>query len=280
MRPTRDLTGQRFGRLVALRPVKGPTGHTMWECRCDCGGSNVVLAANLYRDNTRSCGCLGAETHKTHGQSSTRLYKVWSSMKHRCSNPNDASYEIYGGRGIAVCDGWQSFEGFRAWASVSGYRQGLTLERVDADGNYEPGNCTWIPKSAQSNNTSRSRRITFRGGTRTLKDWAIALDVPYARLFGRLKLGWSIERAFTEPPTPRDRAHTRPIEHDGRSQSVASWGRDLGIPSKTIHSRLARGWTIEAALRTPVRKRATGKPVYVAPARGMLDGTALNEGVA
>ena len=203
MPPALELVGMKFGRLTVAGMVS-EAGRRSWICDCDCGRRNPKpISGYALKAGIRTCcGCTtGAHLGmKTHGMSHTRLYKVWSSMKHRCSNPNDASYALYGGRGIYVCDEWQSFEGFRTWALESGYEKGLTLERLDSDGPYAPPNCTWVPKGEQSNNTSRSRRITFRGETRTLKDWAIALGIPYARLQGRIYRGWGVEEAFTAPP--------------------------------------------------------------------------------
>lgn len=132
----------------------------------------------------------------SHGQCQTKIYKVWCSMKHRCSNSNDPYYHNYGGRGIKVCEAWQSFEPFCEWAMKNGYQHGLTIERKANDKGYSPENCTWVPKPEQSNNTRRCKVIEYGGERHNIKDWAIKMEMPYHRLQGRLKRGWNIERAL------------------------------------------------------------------------------------
>lgn len=200
MRKMRNLTGEKFGRLLCMATLDERTrnGHVQWKCKCDCGKETTVTVGNLSTGNTKSCGCI-ENGKKTHGQSSTNLYKVWSSMKHRCSNPNDKSYAIYGGKGISVCDDWLSFQRFNNWAQESGYEAGLTLERANNNKNYCPENCTWIPKGKQSENTSRCKVITYGGRTMILMHWSKHLNVPYSLLQSRLKRGWSVEKTLTTP---------------------------------------------------------------------------------
>ena len=197
---------------------------------------------------------------KTHGMSKAKLYKVWRSMKARCQNPNDASYRIYGARGIAVFPAWNLFKPFLSWATANGYREGLTIERVDNDSGYCPTNCTWIPKAEQSSNTRRCKLITWRGQTKILKAWARTLGLPYCVIQTRLtKYGWSIDAAFTRPVLAPNRRNVRVIEHNGEARSIAEWARFLGIPYGTLHNKLNRGESI----RQLVQER-TGKPVYIA----------------
>jgi hypothetical protein len=161
----KDLTGQRFGRLVALTFEKRPQG-AWWHCRCDCGGTAVVRGAMMTRGNTSSCGCIQREQlaarnrkHDLHGQGP---YQTWKHMRRRCYAPSSLGYQWYGVRGISICDAWQDYGTFHAWAMSSGWQKGLTIERIDNDGNYEPGNCTWIPNELQSKN-KRDNRAVVRG---------------------------------------------------------------------------------------------------------------------
>ena len=154
----KDLTGQRFGMLVAVRDVGKKNRAYIWECVCDCGNTLHVRGAVLSNGHTKSCGCLRKEGPRkpsySHGLSKTRLYRIWSNMKSRCLNPKVHNYKHYGGKGVSVCDEWlQNFKAFYDWAIASGYKDDLTIDRKDSDGNYCPENCCWI---TQSENATRA----------------------------------------------------------------------------------------------------------------------------
>ncbi len=195
--PRADLAGKRFGRLVVVTWAGG-----RWTCACDCGSEIALPTGALNRNNTRSCGCLRRDLlrkrNTKHGMRGTRIYGIWNRMRQRCSDANATDYERYGGRGIRVCAGWNDFRIFYRWAVANGYSDDLTIDRINNDGGYGPGNCRWATLRSQSNNKRNNRRITFRGQTKTLAQWSRALGIDHSLLWYRLA-NWSTERAFTTP---------------------------------------------------------------------------------
>lgn len=206
-----DLEGQTFGRLTAVkRTTNSGCGHVRWICRCSCDGREVVVTTGqLRKGETVSCGCYQREAtaaaNRTHGQSATRMYRIWKNMLQRATNPNNRDYAKYGGAGRGLDDPrWQTFENFAA-DMADGYRDDLTLDRIDGTKGYSKANCRWSTYAAQNRNTSQNRLITFRGATRPLADWADALGLNRATVGTRLRAGWSIERALTTPVDKRSR---------------------------------------------------------------------------
>lgn len=163
-----DLIGQRFGRLVVVgsAPSKGVgrNVYARWLCRCDCGKEKIARAVSLKRGDTTSCGCRLKEgwfrlgffpRNKTHGLAQHPLYNVWDRMVSRCHNQKDQNWKNYGGRGIAVCDRWRKVENFIE--DVGERPPGMWLDRIDNDGNYEPGNWRWATAKQQQNNKYRRK---------------------------------------------------------------------------------------------------------------------------
>lgn len=159
----RVYPGARFGRLVAKRDTgeKQGTNH-IWECDCDCGNTCYVNTGRLGI-TTNSCGCLKIDSHRTHNMSKTRLYNIWRLMKGCCFNEKSSGYKNYGARGITVCDEWLKFENFYEWAINNGYREDLTIERKNNDGNYEPSNCKWADLTTQVNNRRNWGEVEYYG---------------------------------------------------------------------------------------------------------------------
>lgn len=206
----KDITGLRFGRLEAVGPVevvRYPSGaHAVrWLCRCDCGGDRVVNVGKLTSGRARSCGCLIPETtaklvaaSTKHGLAKTPEYNCWQSLSGRCTNPKNAAYNSYGGRGITVCARWMSFENFLA---DMGERPSdkHSIERIDNNGDYEPGNCRWATKGEQGRNR-RSNFIVEAFGRKAPLIEFVSTDKPAYRLaWARIKRGWDVERAITTP---------------------------------------------------------------------------------
>lgn len=201
-----DLSGRRFGKLTVKERAPDyvfPSGAraVQWLCVCDCGQEKVVRAQDLKSGDTKSCGCLNSEIvskrNFVHGQSKTRLYHVWSTMKGRCSNPKVERYPYYGGRGIKVCSEWEhSFENFKKWAEENGYAEGLTIDRINFDGPYSPENCRWVTTRCQNRNCSRNLYCCINGRTKTVVEWCEMYGQKPSTVYARLKRGWSIEKAL------------------------------------------------------------------------------------
>lgn len=173
----KDLTGQTFGRLVAigLNPERTSNGSARWNCLCACGKQVVVIGQELRKKSTTSCGCLRAENYGvysiTHGMAHSKEYKAWDAARYRCFNPHAHGFHNYGGRGISMCEEWRSsFSTF--YANMGPCLKRMSLERINVNGNYEPGNCKWATSTEQCRNMRHNVFITHGGETRTLIEWA------------------------------------------------------------------------------------------------------------
>lgn len=155
-----DIAGKRFGKLVALtQGDKSIDRHIMWWCLCDCGELCCIVGSALRRGMTNSCGHLQLDTMIKHGLSQTNLYKIWSGMKSRCYNHNHISYKYYGGKGIIICDDWMDIEKLSNWAMNNGYIVGLTIDRINSDGDYCPENCEWVTRSENTKHMLHNHKI-------------------------------------------------------------------------------------------------------------------------
>lgn len=187
------MIGKRFGKLIVLeKTTKRDHRHIVYKCLCDCGRITYASGNKLKRGNTKSCGCLKNINHyATHGQTGTRLYSIWLGIKKRCYCKSNKDYQYYGARGISACDEWlNDFQAFYKWAMENGYRDDLTIDRIDNDGNYEPSNCRWVDMKTQNNNQRKNVYLTYDNKTMTISEWSEYLNVPYSTINWRKHQGY------------------------------------------------------------------------------------------
>ena len=190
-----------------MEPNQPKKCRLKWLCKCDCGNESIHLGSNMKRGISKSCGCLknsGISNFK-HGLSDSKFHKSWSHMKGRCLKPSDNRYNLYGGRGIKVCDEWLDFKNFQRDMYESFLKHSLThdkkntqLDRIDNNGNYCKENCRWATQKEQQNNRRNNRLITFKNETHTTTEWSEILNIPYSIIEHRLNRGhWTVEETFT-----------------------------------------------------------------------------------
>ena len=205
--------GDKLGTCIFIKEIKPivfevtetSKSKTIKRCatfQCECGKEFDCIILAIKNGNTRSCGCLGIKharkmgtSNTVHGHRQHRLYKTWTGMLRRCNDPNDFGYYNYGGRGINVCDRWKDINNFLL-DMYSTYKEGLELDRINVNGNYELNNCRWITRKQNMNNTRRSRYIKYNDISKTVSEWSDELNIPYKRLLARLN-NWSVEKSFT-----------------------------------------------------------------------------------
>jgi hypothetical protein len=204
-----DLTGQRFGRLLVEQRAGSIGSQASWLCRCDCGTEKILDGGGLRRKHAQSCGCRrrdprGGITHRNGRM--TPEYAAWSQAKARCNDVNHQAYHWYGGRGLRMAPEWAG--NFRRFLADMGPRPSPahSLDRIDNDGDYAPGNCRWALKATQHNNRRSNVRVEWRGESRTVAEWATATGIRKTALYQRLDHGWPLDRALTEPVRQRRQA--------------------------------------------------------------------------
>lgn len=231
-------------------------GKAVWLFKCDCGNSHEARSNAVRSGGTVSCGCVHLEKlraqHRTHGQSKTREYKIWKGMKKRCYNEAEKAFPSYGGRGICVCDRWlDSFPNFiddmgRAPSNIH------SIDRIDNNGNYEPGNCRWATPTVQACNTRKSARVQVAGALVSMPQAAHDAGMDPRLVRSRMqKHGWSADDALGLEPRPtrwKERINFR-----GESLTIAEIAKQIGLPWRVLHRRVREsGWDIERAVSTPL----------------------------
>ena len=201
-----DLTGKKFG-LLTVKSFDGKDNRnkSYWLCDCDCGNKNVRVRSDcLTTGNTKSCGCYNVTSHKKNDAecvTKEKLYHLFYGIKARCYNTKSNKYEYYGGKGIKICEEWlNSYEAFKKWSYENGYKEGLTIDRIDSNGNYEPSNCRWVTMTVQNRNKDINNYYTYNGKTLLLSDWSKLTGIKESTLYSRINsLHWSFEKAITTP---------------------------------------------------------------------------------
>lgn len=200
-----ELTGQRFGRLTAIRYVRTVPGGRVWECLCDCGSVCEVRGFSLNNGYTKSCGCITIERVKStplnfrHGMSASPEYDVWSSMRERCDNPKHEYYADYGGRGIRVCERWRDFRNFIHDVGARPSPKHSIDRYPNNNGDYEPGNVRWATRTEQMRNTRQNVFLEHCGVSMCLTDWSEKTGISVARISARLRHGWTPEKILSTP---------------------------------------------------------------------------------
>lgn len=212
-----EYIGQKFNRwTVVSYKGKDRNGKHSFECRCDCGNIKTIPLGNLKTGTSKSCGCLNDEKrkgntrNKKHGMSASREYRTWESMLSRCERKTDREYPSWGGRGIKVCKRWHDFRTF--YADMGKRPKGMTLDRIDNNGNYEPSNCRWATAKTQNNNRRSNTLITYKGRTQTLQQWADEVGIGSNTIHNRVvNLGWSLEEALSRKPNHASRKYDKAV---------------------------------------------------------------------
>lgn len=200
MSKMRDLTGKKFGKLTVINRVDNKGEKVCWLCKCDCGNETCVTTSNLVTGHIKSCGCGHCKHGYAKNNEKNRLYSIWRHMIERCYREDTNGFSQYGGRGITVCEEWRKDVSlFISWAIENGYKDNLSIDRMDNDKGYSPENCRWVSQSEQCNNKRNNIVIEYKGKKQTLTQWCEDLKVPFNLAQKRYHRGWEVDRIFNEP---------------------------------------------------------------------------------
>jgi hypothetical protein len=203
----KDITNMKFSNLLVVKKlyVLNKRDKKMWLCICDCGKETTAYSSDLFRGYKKSCGCLKVsrmiEMSTKHGLKKHSLYIAWINMRERCRRKNLSQYKDYGGRGIKICDEWRNdFMAFYNWSIANGWKKGLTIDRIDNNGHYDPSNCRFVDRITQCRNQRSNVLITYGGRTLCVSEWASILGLSGSTLRNRISiLKWDLNKAFTTP---------------------------------------------------------------------------------
>ena len=249
-----DLTGQRFGKLVAKKYMFSDRHGRYWLCECDCGKEKIANTCELRRGDVVSCGCKRHESIKkaqaacvSHGLSGTRLYGCYHAMLKRCKyEPNWVN------KGITVCKEWEdSPQAFFDWALSNGYRDDLTLDRINVYGNYEPSNCRWLSKKDQQCNKTTNHFVTINGVTKTISQWSELSGVSSPTILKRIEHGFSDADLIVPTGTiyrgqsKKRTSYKHLVTINGETKSITEWHKCTGLSMAMIQQRINRGFKNE-----------------------------------
>lgn len=246
MNPIEIKIGDKYGRLTVIKEVEkrlfnGKPHIRQFLCKCDCGAETVARISKLLRGKNPTCGCQYGYHLTKHGESRSRLYKIWQGMRNRCQYAKHAEYVNYGLRGIKVCDEWQTYEPFRDWAKENGYQEDLTIDRIDVNGNYEPNNCRWITNNEQQLNRRDSIYITYKGETKHLFEWSEEYGIkPHVLMMRYKKYGVSDEIFSKEPFTKTNRNKSQIIKLYNEGLNYKEIAKIVNIKEERISKAIER----------------------------------------
>lgn len=197
-----NLVGKRFGKLLVIKELDERRNNgVLWECVCECGGKAKRTTGELNAGRRLTCGCMptGSMGAWRNGKRE-KLYVIWCDIIQRCFDKNLKNYHRYGGRGITICDEWRhDYPAFRSWALSNGYKEGLSIDRINNNGNYEPNNCRWTTMVVQSRNKENTVFLFHNGERKPLMEWSESLGIKQSTIRERIRRGWEIEKALDTP---------------------------------------------------------------------------------
>ena len=238
----KDLTGQTFNAWKVLEEVdRDKHNKRVWKCECKCGGYYNIVQENLTLGKSKMCrNCSLERKAELPKREDHRLYSIWKNMRNRCSNPNREHYHNYGGRGIKVCERWQDFNLF-VEDMYDTFEEGLSLDRIDVDGNYCPENCRWANIEEQSNNKRDSLKLMFEGEYYTEAQLSRKTGVSRTTIQQRRRNGYSVEEMIYG----REGVGKFKLEYNGQIYSGKELADALGIEAGTLRYRVRKGWTMD-----------------------------------
>lgn len=255
----KDLSGLKFNHLEILYVDKSSNPkHLKYFCKCDCGKIKSISGYHVEKGKIKSCGCMRDKyIHSTHKQSKTRLYGIWTNIKSRCFNPKYHCYTIYGDRGISMCNEWkESFEPFYEWSMANGYKDNLSIDRIDNNADYCPENCRWADRKTQNNNKRNNHKITINGETKNLTQWADSLGINRDEFSYRVLRYKDIEEVLRyfeckKQNKPYLKGDEIIVTVKGETNSLANICKKYNVSYDLIYGRYKLNWDIEKAIFTP-----------------------------